>query len=69
MQLTCVLFCLENNSYLMFKDGLKFTKDYMEAMLFDDRVEAISFLSSSEKEITLLGTFNFTPREFFILKN
>lgn len=79
MQLTCVLFCLENNSYI--SDGffddygewmgeVKFVKEFKSAFHFDNRQEAIDFLSLFEKEILEKSGFRcFTPREYFKLQD
>ena len=78
MRLICVLFCLENNSYI--SDGffdahgdwigfVKYDRDYKDALHFDNRQEAIDFLSLFEKEILESSGFShFTPREYYILE-
>jgi len=78
MQLTCVLFCLENNSYIsntFFDDNfewsgsVKFDRDYKDAMHFANRQEAIDFLDLFENEILQESGFrHFTPREYYKLE-
>lgn len=78
MQLTCVLFCLETNTYIsndFFDDHgdwigkTNLVKEWQEALHFENRQEAIDFLTIFEKEIvqTCQKTC-FTPREYFKLK-
>ncbi len=78
MRLTCVIFCIENNSYIsntFFDDNLEwsgtvnFVKDFDGAIHFNDRIEAKEFLSIFEKEIKGESGFTkFTPREYEILE-
>lgn len=78
MKLSCVLFCLENNSYISksFFDengdwigSVEYDRDYKDALHFANRQEAIEFLDLFEKEIIETSGFShFTPREYFILK-
>ena len=78
MQLTCVLFCLENNSYIsntFFDDNfewsgfVKLDRDYKDALHFANRQEAIDFLGLFENEILQESGFrHFTPREYYKLE-
>jgi len=78
MRLTCVLFCLENNSYIAdhffttdneWTGIVPFSKDFNDALHFNDRTEAKEFLSMFEKEIKGESGFTkFTPREYEILE-
>lgn len=79
MQLTCVLFCLENNSYIsdsFFNHAkewtgiVQFDRDYKDALHFANRQEALEFLSLFQKEILEESGFrDFTPREYYKLED
>lgn len=79
MRLTCVLFCLENNSYITdsffnynkeWAGVVEFSKDYKDALHFSDRNEAIDFLNIFQKEIIEDSGFtDFTPREYYKLED
>jgi hypothetical protein len=79
MRLTCVLFCLENNSYIsqsFFDERMEwigrveFDRDYKDALHFANRQEAIDFLGLFEKEIFENSGFrDFTPREYYKLED
>ncbi len=75
MTLTCVLFCLENNSYISsdfyddkkhFSGKVNYVKDYKDALHFANRDRAIEFIYNEGWRIKdKSGMEHFTPREYY----